>query len=121
MPDTSPVLALPLIQSSQAQKHVTHNEALRVLDAVVQLVVVAADQTAPPVSVTAGDRYIVASPASGDWSGQAGNIALHADGAWSFIQPQAGWRAQVLSPKEVLVFDEILGWEVSGGGTVQST
>jgi hypothetical protein len=38
MPDTSHALSLPLIQPSQAQKHVTHNEALRILDAVVQLV-----------------------------------------------------------------------------------
>ena len=37
MPATSPRLALPFIQPSQAQKHVTHNEALQLLDAVVQL------------------------------------------------------------------------------------
>lgn len=30
--DLSPVLSLPLIQPAQAQKHVTHNEALRLLD-----------------------------------------------------------------------------------------
>ena len=32
MPDLSPILSLPLMQASQAQKHVTHNEALRLLD-----------------------------------------------------------------------------------------
>ena len=32
-------LALPYILSAQAQKHVTHNEALRRLDGMVQLVV----------------------------------------------------------------------------------
>jgi hypothetical protein len=37
MPDTTSVLSLPLIQPAQAQKHVPHNEALRVLDAIVQL------------------------------------------------------------------------------------
>ena len=57
MSDTSPILSLPLIQPAQAQKHVTQNEALRVLDVVVQLVVIAADQTAPPAVSTAGDRY----------------------------------------------------------------
>ena len=39
MPDTTPNLALPFILPSQAQKHVTHNEALQQLDAVVQLAV----------------------------------------------------------------------------------
>ena len=37
-------LALPCIEGSQAQKHVTHNEALRVLDTLVQLAVL--DQVA---------------------------------------------------------------------------
>lgn len=31
--DSSPNLQLPYIMPSQAQKHVTHNEALRTLDA----------------------------------------------------------------------------------------
>ena len=37
MPDTTPHLGLPLIAASQAQKHVTHNEALGLLDTLVQL------------------------------------------------------------------------------------
>lgn len=115
MPDTSPVLALPLIQPAQAQKHITHNEALRVLDAVVQLVVLAADQTAPPTGATAGDRYIVASPASGAWTDHADEIALFADGGWSFIVPQAGWCAQVLTPKGAFFFDATAGWKPVGG------
>ncbi len=35
MSDNSPRLDLPDIQAAQAQKHVTHNEALRVLDVLV--------------------------------------------------------------------------------------
>lgn len=35
MTDTSLILGLPLIQPSQAQKHVTHNEALQLMEAVV--------------------------------------------------------------------------------------
>ena len=37
--DTTPNLGMQYILPSQAQKHVTHNEALRVLDALAQLVV----------------------------------------------------------------------------------
>ena len=37
MSDLSPILSLPLLQASQAQKHVTHNEALMQLDLLVQL------------------------------------------------------------------------------------
>jgi hypothetical protein len=35
--ETTDILSLPFIMPSQAQKHVTHNEALKTLDAVVQL------------------------------------------------------------------------------------
>jgi hypothetical protein len=37
MSNTSTHLALPYIVPAQAQKHVTHNEALYILDAIVQL------------------------------------------------------------------------------------
>ncbi|MCJ2115070.1 DUF2793 domain-containing protein, partial [Methylobacterium sp. J-001] len=37
MTDATPRLGLTLIAASQAQKHVTHNEALGLLDALVQL------------------------------------------------------------------------------------
>ena len=37
MPDTTNIQSLPLIQPAQAQKHVTHNEALKILDLIVQM------------------------------------------------------------------------------------
>ena len=37
MSDTTTHLLLPYILAAQAQKHVTHNEALRILDGLVQL------------------------------------------------------------------------------------
>ncbi|KAB2846219.1 MAG: DUF2793 domain-containing protein, partial [Hyphomicrobiaceae bacterium] len=64
MADQTPNLSLPYIIAAQAQKHVTHNEALRTLDAVVQLSVLDKDLSAPPVSPLDGDRYIVAAGAS---------------------------------------------------------
>jgi len=45
MSDTSTHLGLPYLLEAQAQKPVTLNEALRLLDAMVQLSVV--DRTAP--------------------------------------------------------------------------
>ncbi len=48
MSQSSSLLALPYIQAAQAQKHVTHNEALRILDAVVQLSVAGISNTPPP-------------------------------------------------------------------------
>ena len=49
-------LGLPHIAASQAQKHVTHNEALRMLDALVMLAVKDRDLSAPPGSPARGSR-----------------------------------------------------------------
>ena len=46
MPESNQ-LGLPFLEAGQAQKHVTHNEALRVLDAIVQLSVAAISASAP--------------------------------------------------------------------------
>ena len=58
MTDTSPILAMPYIQPSQAQKHVTHNEALSLLDVIVQLAVESAVLATPPATAVEGDRYM---------------------------------------------------------------
>lgn len=85
--DETPNLKLPYILPSQAQKHVTHNEALRLLDAIVNLSVKSRTTTGAPVAPAAGDRYIVASPATGTGSGKNGMVASFIDDGWFFIQP----------------------------------
>ncbi|NAZ35656.1 DUF2793 domain-containing protein [Rubellimicrobium sp. CFH 75288] len=104
-PDTSPHLGLPYLLPGQAQKHVTHNEALRLLDAIVHLAVEDRDRPAPPASAEEGQRHIVSPAAGGDWAGQGGRIAVRQDGAWTFLAPRAGWRARVLSEDLDLVHD----------------
>ena len=76
MSDTTTNLLLPDILAAQAQKHVTHNEALRLLDGLVQLSVLDRDLTAPPGSPADGDRHIVASGGTGNWTGWDLNVAL---------------------------------------------
>lgn len=104
MPDTTSVLSLPLIQAAQAQKHVPHNEALRVLDAIVQLSVADRTLTTPPGSPSEGDRHLVASGAIGAWAGQTGRIAVYEAGLWAFYQPQPGWRAWVEAENALIVW-----------------
>lgn len=109
MSDTTPFLGLPYIAAAQAQKHVTHNEALRSLDRLVQLSVQSDSQTAPPDPATEGDRYIVPTGATGGWSGQSGTVAVYADGQWQFLAPALGWRAWVADAGSLTVYDGT-GW-----------
>jgi hypothetical protein len=101
MADTTPSLALPLIAGGQAQKHVTHNEALALLDALVQLAVIDRDLAVPPANPAEGDRYIVAANPSGAWAGWAGRIARYQDGAWLSLVPHPGWLAFVADEAEI--------------------
>jgi hypothetical protein len=107
-------LDLPYIAPAQAQKHVTHNEALRALDALVQLSVRSRRFAAPPQEPVEGDRYVVASGASVPWAGRNGQIAAWQDGAWTFFQPQEGWHAFVVDEHRFVVFARESWREVAG-------
>lgn len=109
----SPNLVLPFIEEAQAQKHVTHNEAIRALDALVQLSVLDRDLTAPPGSPADGDRYIPASGATGTWAGWDLNIAAWQDGAWVKLTPREGWLAWVADEDLLLVWDGS-AWQSTG-------
>lgn len=88
-------LNLPLIEASQAQKHVTHNEAIAALDALTQSSIIDRDLATPPSSPNEGDTYIVGPSPTGDWSGHAGKITTYYDSVWRFYTPKTGWLAYI--------------------------
>lgn len=96
-------LGLPYVEAAQAQKHVTVNEALRRLDALVQLSVASRSLSAPPDAPEEGARYIVAAEPAGAWTGHAGEVAGFIDGAWIFFSPGTGWRAWDEAAGELLI------------------
>ena len=103
--DTTPNLSLPYIMPSQAQKHVTHNEALAILDALVQLTALDRDLTTPPANAIDGSCYIVPSGATGVWAGQAGTVAIRQDGDWLYLAPKRGWRAFVVDETRLIYWN----------------
>jgi hypothetical protein len=113
--DETSNLKLPYILAAQSQKHVTHNEALRALDVIVQLAVLDKDLATPPGSPAEGSRYIVASGATGTWSGHAAQVAAWQDGAWAFYAPVAGWLAWVDDESQSYLFSGG-GWIAAPGG-----
>lgn len=83
MNEASVRLGLPLMAAGQAQKEVTHNEALMLIDSLIAPVSEAPPQNEPPVSPNAGQCWLVGGAPTGEWTGQAHRLA-----AWS----QSGWR-----------------------------
>lgn len=113
--DITPNLGLPYIIAAQAQKHVTHNEAIRALDAIVQLTVLDRDLSSPPASPSEGARYIVGAGATGAWAGQSGGVAAWQDGAWAHYAPVEGWTAWVADEDKLVAWDGA-SWVIAGGG-----
>lgn len=103
--DSTANLALPYLAAAQAQKHVTHNEALRRLDAVVQLVLESATATAPPGAPDEGARWYVPAGASGVFAGHEGTIAAYEAGAFDFLPLAPGFLAFVKDERRLAVFD----------------
>lgn len=111
--DVSANLSMPLLMPAQAQKHVTHNEALLVLDALVQLTVLDRDLAFPPSEPIAGQRHIVPAGAGALWGGPDHAVAVFDGVAWQFHPPQPGWRAFVLAEDGEVIWQEG-GWQGAG-------
>ncbi|MDX3927064.1 MAG: DUF2793 domain-containing protein [Shinella sp.] len=104
MNDRTNKLQLPYILPSQAQKHVTHNEALQTLDAVVQLTLTDITDTPPPEPAEGACFGIGPSP-SGAWASAPGRMAIQQDGYWQFAEPQRGWLGWRRSDDRLYVHD----------------
>ena len=106
-------LKLPFLVAAQAQKEMTHNEALVVADIAMQAVVQSVAPAAVPASPLSGQCWIVGASPIGAWSGQAGALAAWTSGGWRFVTPFEGMRAWSIADN-VIVQHTASGWQVGG-------
>lgn len=104
--ETSPRLGLPLLHAGQAQKELSHNEALARIDIAAQAVAISAGAVAPPADPEPGQCWILAAAPEGDWAGHAHAIAGWTDGGWRFVPPREGMRAWVVEARAFAQFLE---------------
>ncbi|WP_343525769.1 DUF2793 domain-containing protein [Sphingomonas sp.] len=93
MTDSTPRWTLPLLAAGQAQKEMTHNEALTLLDLVVQPCIESVGLNAPPADPQAGQAWIVGDTPQADWRDHAGHLAGWTEGGWRFLAPRPGLSA----------------------------
>ena len=93
MADTSARLALPFLLPGQAQKEFFHNEALARIDMALCAAVEGGPLAAPPTAPVPGQCWIVASGATGAWSGQEDALACWTTAGWRFVAPVPGLMA----------------------------
>jgi hypothetical protein len=92
---STPRFAFPYIQTSQAQKEVTHNEALLMVDALVSLSLEDRHLSAPPSSPQNGQVWFINGAGSGAWNGQSNKLAHYDSGQWYFYVIPDGLRAWI--------------------------
>jgi len=103
MADNTPRLGLPYLIASQAQKEVTHNEALNTIEALLQPTVQSINLTTAPIGIE-GNLYIVGIGATGAWTGKDGNLAQYIGGAWSFYVPFEGLHIWNIATNQRMIY-----------------
>lgn len=90
MSETTPRLSLPLLQAGQAQKEVSHNEAITLLETFSAGMVESVGDNAPPADPQSGQAWIVGMAPTGDWMGQPDAVAIWTSGGWRFVPAKEG-------------------------------
>ena len=90
--ETTPRLGLPMLVAGQAQKEMTHNEALLLIDALVSGAVGEIGRESPPAAPVDGACWIVGPAPVGVWQDQAHALAISSAGGWRFVRPREGMR-----------------------------
>lgn len=104
-------LSLPFIMPGQAQKEFFHNEALQLLDFIVQPVVEALPADSPPASAEPGQSYLVGVSPTGAWIGHPGALACMTEGGWRFCEPFEGMEVKLRPSGERATY--VMGsWQV---------
>lgn len=101
---TTTRLALPLLVPGQAEKESTHNEALTLLDFLVQPAVTAVGATTPPATPSIGECWVTGDAPTGEWRGHARCLAGWTAGGWRFVRPAEGFAAWCISSSKPVTY-----------------
>jgi len=105
--DQTARLGLPYLAAGQMQKHVTLNEALTRLDALIQTAVVSRTVSSQPAAPPDGALYILPAEAIGAaWTGLPQGALVRAEaGGWSVVEAPDGLVVLVADAGELVVRD----------------
>lgn len=102
MSDLTPRFSLPLLVSGQAQKDITHNEALLAIDIAVNAVVLDVALAVAPADPAEGQCWLVPPGASGDWEANGDKVAAWTAGGWRFVDLPVGAALFVVSTGKMM-------------------
>lgn len=101
----TPRLGLPQLVTAQAQKELTHNEALACVDALLHAAIDGVAAAPPAVSAPdAGRTWLIGPAATGVFSGRENWLAYWTGGSWRFVEPRDGMHVWHINDKELYRF-----------------
>lgn len=80
-------LALPMLALAQAQKELTHNEALAIIDILLHPLVEGMADDPAALEPQAGQCWIIGETPVGEWRDLAGQLAGWTDNGWRYVRP----------------------------------
>lgn len=92
---TTPRLALPLLVPGQAQKEMSHNEALALLDLVSGAAAMTLGAELPPETPEPGQCWVLGAAPQAEWAGHPLALAGWTDGGWRFLDPREGMQVWI--------------------------
>lgn len=104
---TTARLDLPMLVPGQAQKEMTHNEALARLDLAVQACAISVGLEEPPTSPEPGQCWILGANPTGDWLGNPHRLTSWSENGWRFLQPFPGLLVWLLDDNTFAQWDGV--------------
>jgi len=104
-------LALPFLAAGQAQKELTHNEALALVDIGIGAAVKSAGVETPPSIPVIGECWILGDAPTGAWADRAGALACWTESGWRFLAGREGMVVWV-QDQQLWAVREASGWTI---------
>jgi len=118
--------ALPLLATGQAHKELFHNEAITLVDFLLDPVVEGISTDPSALSAEDGQCWLVDNGATGDWEGHEGEVAAWTANGWNFIVPVEFMRITISGTGVRAIFRDDV-WQIAdfvagatGGTTIDS-
>lgn len=100
----TPNLSLPMLVQNQSGKEVTHNEALVIIDTLLNNGIIDTNQNTPPATPNVGDTYIISSTPTDEFISHEGELAFYNNG-WRFLTPKEGLTLWSKSEDKLYTYD----------------
>lgn len=112
--DKTPNIEGDYMVGDQGSGDVTYNQALNILDTLVQMMLKSISTTTPPGAPDDGDRYYIPAGADPPWDANIGKIATWRESQYQYDDTKLGYRAWV-EDLAMMMYYNGSSWQANSG------